>query len=67
MALVHHLLDLSRSRLGIHHLADVGTFTKVEGDKILFLGILKELFKYLLILWLGFNVEHLSALLDMVG
>ncbi len=57
----HHLLDFTGSGLSVHDLADVGAFTKMKGDKILFFGKLD-----LLVLWLGFNVDCLSVLLDMV-
>jgi hypothetical protein len=63
----HHPLDLTGSGLGIHHLTDVGVFSQAEGDEVFFLGVLKEILKFLLIIWLGFDVEHLSVLLDMVG
>jgi hypothetical protein len=62
----HHPLDFTGSGLSIHDLADVGMVTKMKGDKILFLGKLEEVFEFLLILWLGFDVDCLSVLPDMV-
>jgi hypothetical protein len=38
----------------------------MKRDEILFLGKLEEVFEFLLVLWLGFNVNCLSILLDMV-
>jgi hypothetical protein len=34
----HHPLDLAGSGLCIHHLADVGVFTKAKEDEVLFFG-----------------------------
>jgi hypothetical protein len=62
----HHPLNFTGSGLGVHDLADAGAFTETKRDKILFFGKPEEVFEFLLVLWLGFNVNCLLVLLNMV-
>jgi hypothetical protein len=62
----HYPLNFTGSGLSVRDLADVGVFTKMKGDKILFIGKLEEVFEFLLVLWFGFDVDCLSDLPDMV-
>ena len=66
-SIFHHPLDFTGGGLSVHDLADVSALTKMKGDNILFLGKLKKVFEFLLVLWLCFDVDRLLVLPDMVG